>query len=226
MTRKNNHDGHRQRMKERFLSDGLDSFSPHQVVELLLFYGIPYRDTNETAHMLMEKYGTLSGVFNADYQELSALPGMGPHAATLIHMVPALARRYTKDRWDDKTQITNSKSAGLFAASLFVGLEYEAFYMICLDSQNHVIMPVLISEGTINEAMIYPRNIVENALRHRAATVILAHNHPGGSTAPSAADIGMTKKLTEALGVISVKIMDHIVVAGDSYTSFAEKNIL
>lgn len=220
------HEGHRQRMKARFLSEGLASFSSHQILELLLFFGIPYRDTNEAAHMLLNKYGSLSNVFNADYYELSALPGIGSHAAILIRMIPDLARSYTMDRWKSRTQIVDSKSAGLYAVSLFIGFEYEAFYMICLDSQNKVIHPVLISEGTINEAMIYPRLIVENALRYKTAAVIFTHNHPGGSIEPSNADIDLTKKLKTALNVISVKTIDHIIVAGEDYISLAEKRLV
>ena len=226
MASTNNHKGHRQRMKERFISEGIDSFSNHQVLELLLFYGIPYKDTNETAHQLLQRYGSISGVFNADYIELAAEPGLGPHAALLIRMMPELARRYSQDRWDNKTQITDSKSAGLYAISLFIGIEYEAFYMICLDSQSRISMPVRISDGTINEAMVYPRVIVENALRYKAAMVILSHNHPGGSTEASLADVEMTKKLSKALEVVGVKIMDHIIVAGEKYASLAEKRLL
>ena len=221
-----NHEGHRQRMKQRFVQEGIDSFSDFQVLELLLFFGIPYKDTNGMAHQLLKKFGSLSGVLNADYHELSAEPGLGPHAALLVRMIPGLARRYSMDRWNSKTQITDSKNAGIYAASLFVGIEHEVFYMICLDSQSRVIMPVLISEGTINEAMIYPRDIVEHALRHKTAMVILSHNHPGGSLEPSLADIEMTKKLMKALEVISVKIMDHIIVAGDRFTSLAEKRLI
>ena len=220
------HEGHRKRMKQRFLSEGMDSFNDYQVLEMLLYYGIPYKDTNATAHVLFEKYGSLSGVFGADYRELSETPGISSHVAILIKMVPELTRRYSMDRWKEKTQITDSKNAGLYATSLFIGIEYEAFYMICLDSQSRVIMPVLISEGTIDEAMIYPRVIVENALRHKAAIVILSHNHPGGSTEPSPADIEMTKKLQGTLEIISVKIMDHIIVAGEKYTSLAEKRLM
>jgi len=220
------HKGHRQRLKDQFTNEGFDTLSDYQALELLLFFGIPYRDTNETAHMLLEKYGSFSGVFNADYLELASTPGLGPHAAALIHMIPSLTRRYSMDRWKDKPQITSTGSAGMYAVSLFCGIEYEAFYMICLDTQNRVIIPALISEGTINEAMIYPRIIVENVLRHKASTVILTHNHPGGSPEPSGADIDMTRKLATALGVIAVRIMDHIIVAGEKYVSLAEKRLL
>ena len=226
MATDNYHKEHRLRIKERFLNEGMDSFSSHQVLELLLFYGIPHKDTNATAHKLLDKFGSLSGVFNADYNELSAEPGLGPHSALLLKMIPELARRYSKDRWNKKTQITDSKSAGTYAVSLFIGIEKEVFYMICLDSQSHVIMPVRISEGTINEAMIYPRDIIENALRYKATMVIFSHNHPGGSTEPSLADMEMTRKLSKALDIISVRIMDHIIVAGEMYYSLAEKHLI
>ena len=221
------HGGHRQRLKERFINEGgMDSFTDHQVLELLLFYGIPYKDTNGYAHMLIDKYGSLSGVLNADYRDLAETPWIGLHAAVLLSMTPSLTRRYAQDRWKDKIRLSDVKNAGAYAATLFVGDEYEAFYMICMDSQNRVIKPVLISRGTINEAMIYPRLVVENALRYKAAVVILSHNHPGGSTEPSLADIDITKKLAKALEIISIKVMDHIIVAGDKYLSLADKRIL
>jgi len=220
------HSGHRYRMKERFLHEGLDAFNDHQVLELLLFYGIPYRDTNGLAHQLLTKYGSLSGVFNADFFELKKTKSLGSHAAFLIRMMPSLARRYAMDRWDKRIQITDSRAGAKYAASLFIGFEYETFYMICLDSQNQVITPVQISKGTINETTIYPRVVIEDALRHKTAVVILAHNHPGGSTEPSPADIDMTKKLIKALSVISVRVMDHLIISGESYTSLAEHKLI
>jgi len=220
------HSGHRQRMKERFLHEGIDKFSDYQVLELLLFFGVPYKDTNGLAHTLLDRYGTLSGVLNADYYELKEIKEMGAHASLLVSLIPALAQRYSRDRWRGKPQIANTNDAGMYSASLFVNEVYEAFYMICLDSQNRVVMPVRMSKGTINEAMIYPRLIVENALRHKAAMVILAHNHPGGSTDPSSADIEITKKLAAALAVITVGVMDHIIVAGENFLSFADKRLI
>jgi len=220
------HKGHRLRLKNLYATEGLDAFNDYQVLELLLYYAIPYKDTNEIAHELLGKFGSLAGVFNADHIELSGIDGIGPHAAMLLNMIPALSRKYIGDRWKDRKQIINSTNAGQYAISLFIGMEHEAFYMICLDSQGHVIMPVEISEGVVNEAMVYPRKVIEKALRHNAVMVILAHNHPGGSTEPSGADIEMTNKLIKALGVISVKVMDHIIVAGEKYSSLAERGVI
>ncbi len=220
------HEGHRKRLKERFIKEGLDSFEQHQVLELLLFYAIPRKDTNELAHRLIKKYGSLAGVFEADLIDLAGVPGMGVNSALLLSLIPSLARVYFRDRWGDKPFLGSSNRAGEYAVSLFAGRQYEVFYVICLDAQNRVNHSALVHEGTINEAPIYPRIIVETALRHQANSVILAHNHPGGSLVPSSADIEVTRKISSVLNAISINVVDHIIVAGDKYLSFAEKGLL
>jgi len=220
------HEGHRERLKNRFLTEGLDSFEQHQVLELLLFYAIPRRDTNELAHKLIKKYGSLSGVLEANPEDLASTPGVGRNTAVLLSLIPSLARIYFKDRWGDKPLINSTAKAGEYAVSLFAGRTYEAFYVICLDSQNRVNFAALVHEGTINEAAVYPRIIVEAALRHQANSVILAHNHPGGTLKASVADMEVTQRIKDALGAISIHVVDHIIVAGDKYFSFVEKNIM
>lgn len=220
------HTGHRKRLKNRFLEEGLDSFEPHQVLELLLFFSIPRRDTNEIAHKLLKKFGSLSGVFEADIKELVKVEGIGENSAFLISMIPHLSRRYLNDKWRDKPELNSSSKAGEYAISLFAGRTYEVFYVICLDAQNRVNYAALVHEGTINEAPIYPRIIVETALRHKANSVILAHNHPGGSLNPSRGDIEATKVIKNALESISIKVVDHIIVCGERYVSFAERGLL
>lgn len=220
------HEGHRKRLKERFLKEGLDSFEPHQVLELLLFFSIPRRDTNEIAHGLLKKYGSLSGVFEADLKDLSQTPGIGENSAYLLTLIPDLSRRYFNDKWRDKPELNSSTKAGQYAVSLFAGRPYEVFYIICLDAQNKVNYAEMVCEGTINEAPVYPRLIVESALRHKANTVILAHNHPGGSLNPSRADIEATNRIRIALEAISIKVVDHIIVCGSKYVSFAERGLL
>ncbi len=220
------HEGHRKRMKMRFMKDGIDSFEPHQVLELLLFYSIPRRDTNELAHELLKKYGSLSGVFEADPKDLAKIPGIGENTAFLLSLIPQLARRYTNDKWGDKPELNSSTKAGNYAVSLFGGRTYEAFYIICLDAQNRVNYSELVHEGTINEAPVYPRLLVEAAIRHKANSVILAHNHPGGTLNPSRADIEATRTICTALEAISIKVIDHIIVCGEKYYSFAENGRL
>lgn len=220
------HEGHRERLKNRFLKEGLDSFEQHQVLEMLLFYSIPRKDTNELAHMLINRYGSLAGVLEADPRDIASISGLGLNSAVLLSLIPSLARLYFKDKWGTKPVLNSSSKAGEYAVSLLTGRQYEVFYVICLDSQNRVNYPALVHEGTINEAPVYPRLIVETALRHQAGSVILAHNHPGGSLQPSGADIEVTGKIATALNAISISVIDHIVVAGDRYVSFAEKGLI
>ena len=222
----NPHKGHRQRVKKRFLTDGLDGFEDHQILELLLFYAIPMKDTNELAHRLIERFGSLAGVLDARPEDLCAVAGISENAGILLALLPALARRYQQQKVRDKTLLNSTARAGEFAKALFTGRLYEAFYVICLDSQNRVNHAALLQEGTINEAPVYPRLIVETALRHQANSIILAHNHPGGSNRPSQADVNVTKNIRAATEAIAIAVVDHIIVAGEEYYSFAENGIL
>jgi len=220
------HDGHRQRVKTRFLTEGLDAFEDHQVLEMLLFFCIPMKDTNELAHKMIHEFGTLAGLFEADPEDISKRCGVSENTAILVSLIPSLARRYFKGKWVDKPVLNSSPKAGEYAVSLFAGRKYEVFFVICLDSQNRVNYAALLHEGTLNEVSVYPRLVVEMVLRHQANSVILAHNHPGGSLNPSNDDIELTKKIKATLEPISVKVVDHIIVAGDKYMSFKERNLL
>jgi len=220
------HKGHRQRVKARYLSEGLDAFEDHQVLEMLLFYCIPMRDTNELAHKMIREFGSLATLFEADPKDICRRCGVSENTAVLLSLIPPLSRRYFKGKWGEKPVLNSSSKAGQYAVSLFVGRTYEAFYLICLDAQNRVNHAALVHEGTINEAPVYPRMIVEAALRHQASSVILAHNHPGGSLKPSQADIEVTKRVSTALASISISVVDHIIVAGDKYASFAEMGLM
>ncbi|NLT95670.1 MAG: DNA repair protein RadC [Clostridia bacterium] len=222
----NLHKGHRKRVKERYLKEGLDGFADHQVLELLLFYAIPMKDTNELAHRMIKEFGSLAVLFEAHPREIARRCGVTENTAILISLIPSLSRRYFQARWGDRPILNSSQKAGQYAVGLFAGRTYEAFYLICLDTQNRVIHAALVHEGTINEAPVYPRIIVETALRHQAHNVILAHNHPGGSLNPSQADIDVTEKIKRALEPIDIKVIDHIVVAGERFVSFAERGII
>lgn len=220
------HEGHRKRVKNRYLTEGLDAFEDHQVLELLLFFSIPMRDTNELSHKMLKEFGSLAGLFEADPKDICKRCKVSENTAILVSLIPSLARRYFKGKWGDKPILNNTSKAGQYCLSLFTGRTYEAFFIICLDSQNRVNHAALVHEGTINEAPVYPRLIVEAALRHQANSLILAHNHPGGSLQPSNADIEVTGKIVAAAEAISIKVVDHIIVAGDRYFSFAEKGLM
>ena len=223
---KNPHKGHRQRVKNRVIKEGIDSFEDHQILELLLFYCVPMKDTNELAHQLISHYGSLSGVFDADPKDLCDKAGVTENIAILLSLIPALARRYQQGKFKEKAVLNSTTKAGEYTMALFTGRLNEAFYVICLDSQNKVNQATLLHEGTINEAPVYPRLIVETALRHQAASIILAHNHPGGSQRPSQADLDVTRRIRQATEAIAIPVVDHIIVAGDGYYSFAENRVL
>jgi DNA repair protein RadC len=220
------HEGHRQRVKMRFLTEGLDSFEDHQVLEMLLFFCIPIKDTNELAHKMIKEFGSLAGLFEADPKEICKRCEVNENTAILVSLIPSLSRRYFKGKWGARPVLNSSSKAGEYAVALFAGRTYEVFYLICLDAQNKVNYAALVHEGTINEAPVYPRLIVETALRHKANSVILAHNHPGGSVQPSDADIEVTKRIVIALEAIDINVVDHIIVAGDRYICFAEKGLM
>lgn len=184
------------------------------------------KDTNDLSHALINEFGSLDKLLEANPKDISRRCNVSENTSILISMIPQLTRRYLKLKSGEKPMLDSSSKAGDYAVALLTGRVYEGFYVICLDSQNRVNHTELVHEGTINEAPVYPRIIVETALRHRANSIILAHNHPGGTMQPSLADIEITKKITTALEPISIKVIDHIIVAGDSYYSFAEKGLV
>ncbi len=221
------HKGHRGRLKSRFLAEGLDSFEDHQVLELLLFQVIPRLDTNPIAHRLMHRFGSLSAVLEADPGDLSSVEGVGSSAAAFLSLIPHVTRRYFQDRVKNSRRPLNSaESAAEYLIPLMAGRSEEVFYLICLDSQLKILYPALISEGTVKDALVHPRLVVESAVRHKASSVILAHNHPSGSIKPSTHDHKLTRNLVHALGGININVVDHIIVAGDRIYSFSKEGVL
>ncbi|HBI74008.1 MAG TPA: hypothetical protein DDY59_12590 [Lachnospiraceae bacterium] len=220
------HGGHRNRVRMRYLEEGLDGFEDHEIIELLLFYCIPVKDTNELAHRIIREFGTLHDLLEADPLDIQRRCGVSSNTAVLLSMIAPLSRRYLKEKWGDRPLVNSSKKAGEYAVTLFAGRVYECFFILCLDAQNRVNHAALVHKGTINEAPVYPRIIVETALRHKANSIILAHNHPGGSLKASGADIDVTRKICQAMKPISIHVADHIIVAGDRYVSFAEQGLM
>lgn len=223
----NLHSGHRKRLRARFCEEGLAGFNDHQVLELLLFYAIPRGDTNEIAHRLLKQFGCLSAVMDARVIDLQKVAGVGEQAAAFIHTLPALLRRYQHDKIVRDAPVLNSaKTVGDYVKPLMAGRTREVFYVLCLDSRLRVKMPVLISQGTVKDAYVHPREVVEAALAHHASAVVLAHNHPSGDFTPSKADHRLTKQLVQALGLIDINVLDHVIIADDQSYSFAEMGVM
>jgi len=219
--KENVHVGHRARLRRRFVEEGLDAFEDHQVLELLLFFAIPRRDTNELAHLLLRRYGSFASVLEADPLDLASSEGIGEAAATLLSLVPALTRRYSVGRARQaRHTLSTSERAAEFLVPFMAGRTEEVFYVVCLDTQCRVIVPALVSEGLLDRAHVEPRAAVEAALRHKAHSVILAHNHPTGRARPTTADHRVTERLVAAFGAIDIAVRDHLIVAGEDWHSF------
>jgi DNA repair protein RadC len=227
MKSENLHTGHRERLRRRFREEGIDSFEDHQVLELLLFQVLLRGDTNLVAHRLIQRFGSLSAVLEADPQDVASVEGMGVKAAAFLSMIPQVTRRYYHDRvLRDRPKLNSSSAVAEYLIPLMAGRPEEVFYVLCLDTQCRVMYPALISEGTVKEAAVYPRHVVEVAIRHRAASVILAHNHPAGTSTPSPQDHHLTRLLVQALGPLDIKVLDHIIVASNNAYSFASEGVL
>ena len=219
------HDGHRARKKSQFLRQGLESFADHEVLELVLFYAIPRRDTNETAHLLMQQFGSLQGVLDADVEELQQVPGVGENAAALLKLIPAVYRRASRPAARVKGPILSGEQAGAHFLRLLDGEKREILYLMCLDGKGKMLSCRPAAQGGVNVTAVSVRQVVDMALRSGATAVVLAHNHPSGVALPSRADQVMTRQVADALRPLGIRLLDHIVVADGDFVSMAESGM-
>lgn len=213
------HKDHRKHTKDRFLSEGLDSFEPHNVLELLLFYSIPQKDTNETAHMLINRFGSLSAVFDAPYDDLLTVPGISEHSATLIKLIPAISRRYAMEKNSKVTKLSSIEDIGKYLVARYLGVTEETVLLLLLDNKFGLIDCVKVHEGSVNSSAITMRKLIETALFKRASMVVLAHNHPSGVALPSSDDLFTTQQVNRAFDLVEIGMLAHIIVAGDTFTN-------
>lgn len=218
------HDGHRRRLRERFLTEGLDGFEPHNVLELILFYCIPRKDTNEVAHELISRFGTLHGVFDAPVEELCKVPGISYNGAVLLKTFLPVARYYTKSKGDSENLLDTPDRCGNFAQELFSGMITERTILICMDNRCKLLSTVIVAEGDISSVGISSRRVLEAVINSGATSVIIAHNHPGGVALPSAQDILATRHIAATLSSIGVSLLDHIIVVSNDYVSMAQSS--
>ena len=220
------HDGHRVRRREQFLQHGLDAFADHEVLELLLFYALPRRDTNPIAHELIDRFGSLEQVLAASPEELAQVPGMGTAAAALIKLVPQITRRARASSADAETPLDTTERIGRFFVEQYIAEKQEIMYQLCLDAKGRMLSCRRVSEGSAAAVSLNLRQIVENALRSNAVLVALAHNHPSGVAFPSREDIAATLQVRGALETIGVQLVDHIIVADDDFVSLRQEGLL
>ena len=219
------HDGHREKMRGRFLETGLDAFAEHEALELLLFYAIPRKDTNPIAHALMERYGSLDAVLSAPVEDLMRVEGIGESAAVLLKLVPKVMQkaRLTANK---ETILDSTDKAGAFLLERFRGEKNEVIYQLCLDRKGKLLSCRRLNEGGADSAELNIRRLVENALLVSASAVIISHNHPSGIALPSTEDYATTEKVQSALRMIGVELVDHIIVADEDFVSMADSGIL
>ena len=216
------HKGHRQRLKARFQESGLDSFTDVQALELLLFYAIPQKDTNPIAHALLNRFGSLSRVLDADVEELKKVPNISDHAATLLRLVTELGRFYQVDSAQRTQVLTSLDACGAYLVPRFFGRKVETVFLLCLDAKCKVLCCREIGEGSVNAASISVRKVVETALSTGATSVVLAHNHPSGLASPSDDDISTTRYLFQVLRGLGIVLYDHVILADDDMVSMRD----
>lgn len=216
------HDDHRQRVRERFLETGLDGLNDIQVLELLLFYCIPRRDTNPIAHGLLAHFGSFSQVMEAPVEELKKVSGIGESTALFLNLVHGVGRYYQIDKAKQIRVLPTVEDCGQYLIPYFHGRRNETVFLLCLDAKCKVLCCKELGEGSINSAGVPVRRIVETALGASATTVILAHNHPSGLALPSQEDIHTTHRVAAALNAVEIGLGDHIVVADEDFVSLAQ----
>ena len=211
MKEKGLHDGHRERVRKRFMENGLDGFFDHQVLELMLFYCIPRKDTNDMAHILLNKFGSFSAVLDAPFESLLDC-GISSNAAVFIKLIPSLCSRYYQDSYHQKDD--DSKSMEEFILPHFIGQNEEQLFLVLLDAKGKRVFSYVVSRGTKSEASVNIQKIVELGVQHDASCAIVAHNHPNGVNLPSKNDIDMTLRLQRALRNVGIVLFDHYIITG------------
>ena len=219
------HDGHRQRLRDQFLSEGMDNFTEVQALELLLFPIIQRKDTNPIAHNLLQRFGSFSQVLEAPVEELKKTEGVGDQTAAYLHMILDAGRYYQVSRSRQCRILSSLPKCGEYLKAFFYGKQVENIYLLCLDAKCMVLGCKKIAEGSVNSAGLSIRKIVSTALGANATAVVLAHNHPSGLAIPSDEDVMTTRKVAAALSAVDIQLVDHIVVADDDYVSMVQSGI-
>ena len=220
------HKGHRDRLKAKYRRAGLEALHDYEAVELMLCYAIPQGDVKPSARALLKAFGSIRGILDADRADLEKVVGIGPHSATLMKLIKDLCARYLWQQAGEKPQITCTSELVNYCKTALGGLKDEQFRVIFLDAQNRIIDEETIQEGIVNQAVVYPRKVLENALKRKASAIILLHNHPSGHIRPSDADIRLTRTIQETARVLDSLVHDHIIIGENRFFSFREEGMM
>ena len=217
---------HRKRLRLKFLTSGIEAFHDYEVLELFLTYAIPRVDVKPPAKELIRTFGSIKEAVDADIGDLVKIKGIGKDSAVLIKLVKEIAALYLKQKAKEKKQVTCTTELLDFCRTVMGGKQDEEFCVIYLDAQNQIIEFETIQRGVVNQAVVYPRQVLENALRKKASAIILAHNHPSGHVRPSDADIRLTKTIQETAKVLDILVHDHIIIGENRFFSFREEGLM
>ena len=217
--------GHRQRLRERFLERGLESFTDSEVLELLLSLGTPRKDCKDQARELLDIFGSLAAVLDADVDEIQRIKGIGPKNSFALDLVKSVANRYLRQRLNKKSYLKSPQDVIDYLTHSMRGLKIEVFSVIYLDSSHAIIESEIVAEGTVNVNTVYPREIIKQAIRRNAAAIVVAHNHPSGAFRPSPQDIKLTRNLYLVCSMMQIRLLDHLII-GDGYYSFADEGLI
>lgn len=217
----NIHKGHRQKIRNQFYEAGLGHMPDHVVLEFLLYFGIPYKDTNEIAHNLINTFGSFDAVFRADVNDLKGVKGMTENAACLIKLLLPLYNRYTQCQTSKKPSLMSAKEIADFMRPRYEGTYNEKVFLLCFDSDHCLISTRLLATGDVSQAHFSFRDIADIVLETKTRNVVLVHNHPYAISMPSKEDIEVTKKLKDFLSYLKVELDDHIIIADTGFSSLA-----
>jgi DNA repair protein RadC len=218
--------GHRQRLKKKFFDAGLQAFHDYEVLELLLSYAISRKDVKPLAKELLTRFGSLKNIVDAEIEDISKVSGIGMHAAVLLKLIKEMGNLYLGQKAKEKEQITCTEELLNYCKTTMGGLKDERFCVIYLDARNKIINVNTVQEGIVNQAVVYPRKVMEKALKNKASAIILVHNHPSGYVQPSEADIKLTKAIHETAKILDIVVHDHVIVGENRFFSFRQEGIM
>jgi DNA repair protein RadC len=219
-------EGHRKRLREKFIKSGLAGFHDYEIIELLLTLGSPRKDCKPPAKEAIKRFKTLRGVLEASPEELQQIDGIGPHSAFGIKLVQEVAREFLKEKIVDKSVYKSSQEIFDYLYHSMRDLKKEVFKVIYLNSQNQIIGTADLFEGTINSSSISPREVIEGAIKYQAVSLIFVHNHPSGNPEPSRSDKELTRDLAYAGSIMRIRVLDHIIIGNNRYFSFAGEGLI
>lgn len=218
--------GHRQRLKEKFIKTNFSNWQDYEILEFALTFVIPRKDTKTIAKNLIKKFGSLKQVLQTDVEKLYEIEGIKNHSAIFIKFLKEFCSKYSQLQMESKEKISSPLDVLNFFQTNIGSSKDEIIYALFLNASNKILAHCPVSSGVVNRSAMYPRKIAELALKHNATSVIIAHNHPGGSCKPSQNDIIATDAVIKALKTVDIILLDHLIVTGNGYYSFKDNNLI